>query len=113
MNCLLEVLILFIVRIVSLDILAELLVQFNLNKTLLLDSLMSEFDSLKHISLAYLVHFTLNHHDVVVCSGNHEFEIAVLHLAEWRVDSEFTVDPCYANLRDRASERNVAGCECS
>ena len=111
MNCLLEILIFLIVRIVSLHVLAEFFVQLYLNKALFLDSLVSELDSFEHISLAYFVHFTLDHHNVVICGCNHEFEVTVLHFAEGRVNLEFTIDSGDTYFRDRSFERNVTACK--
>jgi len=95
-NGFLEILVFLVVRVVSLHVLAEFLVQFNLYEALFLDGFVSEFDGFEHVCFAYLVHFAFYHHDVVIGSCNHELKVAVCHFAECRIDLEFAVDPCDA-----------------
>ncbi len=108
-DLLLEFLVLLIVRVVSLDILAELLVELLLDAAVLLDLLVGELDGLKHHILGNLLHLALDHHDVLLCGGDHKLKVGLLHLAEVRVDLELTVNPCDTYLGDRSEERKVAG----
>ena len=108
-DLLLEILVLLVVRIVSLDILAELLVELFLDAAVLLDLLVGELDGLRHNILGNLLHLTLDHHDVLLGGGDHKLKVGLFHLAEVRVDLELSVDPCHTYLRDRPEERNVAG----
>ena len=97
-NCLPEVLILLIVRIIPLDIIAELLNEFLLYTAMLLDLLVGELDGLEHVVLADLLHLTLDHHDVLLGSGDHKLDVAPLHVLESRIDHELAVNAAYADL---------------
>ena len=103
----LESLVLDVVRVVPLNLGSELCHEFLLNAAVLLDFLMSELDGIEHGLLADLVHLALNHHDVLLSGCDHKLEVGILHLGEVRVDYEFATDAAYANLTDRAAERQV------
>ena len=90
---------------------SELVHKLLLNAAVTLDFLVGKLDGLEHHALAHFLHLALNHHNVLLGSGNHKFEIGFLHLGECRVDDEFAPDAAYANLGNRASERQVAGSE--
>ena len=72
---------------------------------------MGELDGLEHIVLADLFHLALDHHDILLCCSDHEFEVSLLHLGESGVDHELAVDAADADLVDGTSEREVAGRE--
>ena len=98
MDCLAEILVLLVVRIVSLDSLAALFIEFLLDTAVTLDFFVSELDGAEHYILGNFVHLTFYHHDVLFCCCNHELEISLLHFRESRVDHELAVDAAYANL---------------
>jgi len=104
-----EILVLLVVRVVSLDILAKLLVELFLDAAVLLDLLVGELDGLKHDLLGNLLHLTFDHHDVLFRCGHHKLKVGFLGLAERRVDLELSVDPCDTYLGNRPEERKVAG----
>ncbi len=82
-NRLAELLILEVVRIIALvDIGSELFHELFLDAAVLLDLLVSELDGFEHVVLADLVHLALDHHDVLLGGGDHEFKVGVLHLGE-------------------------------
>ena len=108
-DCLPEVLVLRVVRVIPLHLVAELPDELLLDTAVLLDFLVGELDGLEHIVLADLFHLTLDHHYVLLGSGDHKFDVALFHLGESRVDYELAVDTAYANLGDRAFERQVRG----
>ena len=112
MNCFLELLVLHVVRIVALvDIGSELVHKLLLYTTVSLYFLVGELDGLEHIVLAYLIHLSLNHHNVLLGCSDHEFEVGVLHLGEARVDYKLTVYPAHAHLGNRTAEREVGSGE--
>ena len=113
MDSLAEVFVLGVVGVVPLDVLAEFPVQFFLDAAVNLDGLVGDLDGLEHDALGHLVHLTLYHHYVFFCGGDHQVEVGLSHLGEVGVDLELTVDPCYADLGNRAQEGDVAGCECA
>ena len=113
MNSFPEVLILLIVRIIPLDIIAKFPDELLLHAAVLLYLLVGKLDGLEHIVLADLLHFTLNHHDVLLGSGDHKLYVAPLHILEARVDHELTVNAANADLGDWAFERKVGSCKCT
>ncbi len=71
------------------------------------DLIMPHLDGFEHFSLGNFKHFTLNHHDVVVGSGNNDVEIGAFQRFQTRVDNQFVIDPCNPDFADRATERNI------
>ena len=107
---LLQLLVLEVVRIVALvHVRAELVHELLLHAAVLLDLLVGELDGLEHVVLGHLVHLALDHHDVLLGGGDHQFEVGVLHLGEVRVDDEFTANAAHAHLGNRTAERQVGG----
>ena len=98
-------------RIVALGLVAELGDELLLHAAVALDLFVGELDGLEHVVLADLVHLTLDHHDVLLGGGDHQFEIAVGHLGEAGVNDEFAIDAGHADFRDRAAERQVGSGE--
>ena len=109
----LERLVLNIVRIIPLDVCSELCHKLLLHAAVLLDFLVSELDGIEHSLLAYLVHLTFNHHNILLGSSDHKFEVGILHLGEGRVDYKLSADAANANLTYRTAERQVGSCECA
>ena len=104
-NSLAQILVLYIVRVIPLDVVAKLCDELFLHAAVLLYLFVGKLDGLEHIVLADLVHFALYHHDILFCGCNHQLQVAVLHLAEGRVDPELAVNACHADLGNRAAER--------
>ena len=77
---------------------SELVHKLLLNAAVTLDFLVGKLDGLEHNALAHFLHLALNHHNVLLGSGNHKFKIGFLHLGECRVDDELASDTAYANL---------------
>ena len=98
--------------VLALNGLANLLGQFHLDLAVLLDLIMSGLHGTKQISLADLLHLTLNHHDVVIGCGNHYIHIGLLKLLECGVDNVLSVDTGYADLGYRTLERYVRYSQC-
>ena len=112
----LDIFVFLVVRIFSLDILAQFLVEFLLDTAMLLDLFVSELDGLEHHIFRNFLHFALYHHDVLLGSTDHQFEVGRFGLGERRIDLELSVDPGDAYLGDRTEERKVAAresCRCS
>ena len=82
--------------------------QLFLHLALLLDGVVSYFESFEELSLAHLVHFAFHHHDVVEGGANHQFYVGAFHLSERGVDDPFAVNASHTHLRDRSVERYVA-----
>ena len=102
-----QLLIVRLVAVLALYILTQLLRELDLYGAVLLDLLVSELDGTEHNLLRHLLHLTLNHEDIVDRTADHDIQVALLHLREARVDLILAVLANYANLRDRATERNV------
>ena len=110
--CSAELFVIFLVAVCPLDGLPCLFHQFHLHLAVLFDLFVGELDGFKHFRFAYLLHFTLDHHDVVVCGGNHKVDVGISHLAEIRVYLQLSVDSCDTDFRDRSLERDVAYRKC-
>ena len=112
LHCGLESLVLNIVRIVALGAVgAEFVHEFLLHAAMLLDFFVGDLDSLEHVCLGHFLHLAFHHHDIFFGSGYHEFNVGICHLAEVRVDYPLPVDAAHADLGDRASKGEIAGCE--
>ncbi len=106
-HLLLEVIVVHLVAVLALGVGAEFLHQFILQCTHRLDSLVSSLEGIEEVNLLYFLHLTLYHHDVLSRSTYHEVHVGVSHLSLCWVDNILAVDASYANLRDRALERNI------
>ncbi len=113
MNGGLEGFVFLVVRIIPLvDVGSKLLHELFLNAAVLLDFFVGELDGLEHVVLGNLVHFTFDHHNVLLGCGNHEVKVCPLVVLEAGVDDEFAVDAGNAHLAHWTAEGEVAGCEC-
>lgn len=65
-------------------------------------------EGFEEFRLAYLVHLSLHHHDIVVGGAYHQLYVCFLYLFKGRVDYPFSLYACHAHLADRAVERDVA-----
>ena len=97
----------------ALDELAYCFAELELSLTLYLDGLVGSLDCLEHLSLLDLLHLTLDHHDVVQGSTDHQLDVGTLQLLEGGVDDELAIDARYAYLTDGAIEGNVGYSQCS
>ena len=108
-NLLFDIFVFFITRILPLDILAEFLVEFFLDAAHGLDRFVSGLDRIQHDLFRDLVHFTLDHHDVLLRGGDNQVEVGLLHFGKIRIDLECPVDPGDPDFGNRSEERKVAG----
>ena len=91
----------------ALDVLAQLLRELDLYGAVLLDLLVRELDGAEHHLLRDLLHFALDHQDVVDRAADHDVQVAFGHLRIGGVDGVFAVAAYDADLRDGAAEGNV------
>ncbi len=109
----LELFVLDVVRIVALvHIGAQFVHQFLLHAAVFLDFFVGELDGLEHVVLGDFLHFTLDHHDVLLGGGDHQFEVGALRILEAGVDDELAVNAGHADFGDRTLERQVARGQC-
>ena len=90
---------------------ANLLCKFLLSHTHRLDSVVCCLEGCNEVVFAYFVHFTFNHHNIVISCTYHQFHVCVLQLFEGWVDDEFSVDASYAHFGNRFFKRHVAHCD--
>ncbi len=76
------------------------------------DSLVCGLDSLQHDRFGHFFHLALYHHDIVVGSSHHQFEVSLFALFKSRVDDHLTVHACYTHLRYRTFKRYIRASEC-
>ncbi len=112
-DSLLEVFVLYVVRIVALvHVGAELVHHLFLHAAVALDLFVGELDGFEHVVLGNFLHLTLDHHDVLFGCGDHQFEVGALHGLEAGVDDELSVDAADTHFGDRSLEREVGRCQC-
>ena len=107
-----EFLVVDLVAVGALHVLAQLLRELDLYGAVLLDLLVRKLDGAEHDLFRNLLHFTLDHQDIVDRTADHDVEVDLLHLRIVGVDDVLSVDAGYADLRNGAAERNVRHGQC-
>ena len=102
-----QLLVVGLMAVNALDILAELLAQFDLSGAVFLDLLVGELDRIEHHGLGNLFHLAFDHQDIVDRRPDHDVEIGIDVLREGRIDHELAVDAGHPHLGNRAAERHV------
>ena len=105
---------LFVVDLMAVDTLglfACLFHQLDLCHTVLLDLGVSHFECLEKFCFRHFVHLTLHHHNIVVCSTDHQFDVSLFDLLEGGVDHPFPSYACHSHLGDRTVEGYVTTCQ--
>ncbi len=102
-----QILVVDLVAVLALYGLANLLSQLHLDLAVFLDFIVSGLHGTKQVSLANLLHLTLNHHDVVICGGNHHVHIGLFKLLEGGVYYVLSVYAGYTDLRNGSLERYI------
>ena len=102
-----QILVVYFVAVLALNVCAKFLHQFLLKLALWLDGIVSSLERSKKILLRNFLHLALNHHDVLLGSTNHQIHISLFQLLECWVDDELAVDTCYTNLRNWTLERYI------
>ena len=111
-HCLLQLVVIHLVAVFAFSLFTVRFHHLVDSQTLRFDRLVCSLDGLEHNGLRHLFHLTLNHHDVVVRSGNHQLEVRVLALLEGRVNHHFSIYTCYAYFAHRTLKRDIRTSQC-
>ena len=90
---------------------AGLFHEFHLGLAVFLDFGMGHLEGFEQVGFGNLVHFAFHHHDVVVGSAHHQFDVGAFHLVERGVDDPLAVHACHAHFGDGSVEGDVAASE--
>ena len=83
-----------------------------LHAALLLDGLVSKLDGIEHLLLAHLLHLALDHHDILLGSGDYEFHVGLVHNIKRGIDHKLSVDTGNPHLGNRAVPGDIAYRQC-
>ncbi len=106
-NLFAKILIIRLIAIFTLYIGAEFFRKFFLKFAHRAYSLLSSLEGTDQVLFRNLIHLTLNHHDILFRSTDHDIHIRLCHFLDSRINDILAINPAHPDLRDRTFDRNI------